>query len=234
MLIGVQFYVSFPAGCLKVCPALAISSKKDDANEAERHKLIGLKSCCWNATVGCCVAHSKGMGFGCLTAASVGDHRPSWASLRHDMGKASGILWSQPPVMTYCDPKAAAPRHLSHLSIPLCQVQILVDDVCSDHWGDHQTCLTGATQLPWRPAAHLQHGFASEHIGNDELIDEPETSRKMRTTTQSAPPMCIYLVYVSPFAQLNLWRERERESQSWGSLGHVTCVATLTWGNWSV
>ena len=25
--------------------------------------------------------------------------------------------------------------------------------------------------------------------------------------------MCIYLVYVSPFAQLNLWRERERESE---------------------
>ena len=138
MLIGFQFYVSFPAGCLKVCPALAISSKKDDANEAERHKLIGLKSCCWSFAL-LLKCHSWMLrrpleGNGCLTAASVGDHRPSWASLRHDgMGKASGILWSQPPVMTYCDPKAAAPRHLSHLSIPLCQVQILVDDVCSDH-----------------------------------------------------------------------------------------------------
>lgn len=160
MLIGVQFYVSFPAGCLKVCPALAISSKKmtltkpNDTSSSDSKVVLELRFVAempqldaasptrreWlqirfgPSTPGPAKDSSLRTSevFFCLTAASVGDHRPSWASLRHDngMGKASGILWSQPPVMTYCDPKAAAPRHLS---IPLCQVQILVDDVCSDH-----------------------------------------------------------------------------------------------------
>ena len=31
--------------------------------------------------------------------------------------------------------------------------------------------------------------------------------------------MCIYLVYVSPFAQLNLWREREIEREREPELG---------------